>query len=89
MANLLYHFRLPYSGFEYADVVLGGESYAALSGGLQNSVWTLGGSPQEHRTDSLSNRLGAGGDSERSPGRPSSQAMDLYLSRTLPVLSET
>ena len=52
--HLLYHFRLPYSGFEYADVVLGGESYVALSGGLQEALWTLGGSPQEHRTDSLS-----------------------------------
>jgi hypothetical protein len=27
----LYHFRLPYSGFEHAHVVLGGESYVALA----------------------------------------------------------
>ncbi len=31
----LYHFRLPFSGFEYAHVVLGGESFVALAEGLQ------------------------------------------------------
>ena len=50
----LYHFRLPYSGFEYAHVVLGGESYVALAEGLQNALWSLGGAPREHRSDSLS-----------------------------------
>lgn len=50
----LYHFRLIYSGFEYAHVVLGGESFVALAEGLQNALWTLGGAPTEHRTDSLS-----------------------------------
>ena len=50
----LYHFRLPYSGFEHAHVVLGGESYVALAEGLQNALWALGGVPREHRTDSLS-----------------------------------
>lgn len=50
----LYHFRLPYSGFEHAHVVLGGESYVALAEGLQNALWALGGAPQEHRSDSLS-----------------------------------
>jgi len=34
--------------------VLGGESYVALATGLQNALWTLGGAPAEHRTDSLS-----------------------------------
>ena len=43
-----------YSGFEYADVVLGGESFVALSGGGQNALWLLGGVPQQHRTDNLS-----------------------------------
>ena len=57
LTHLLYHFRLPYSGFEYADVVLGGESFVALSGGCQNALWLLGAVPQEHRTDSLSGRL--------------------------------
>jgi hypothetical protein len=50
----LYHFRLAYSGFEHAHVVLGGESYVALAEGLQNALWSLGGAPREHRTDSLS-----------------------------------
>ncbi len=49
----LYHFRLAYSGFQHAHVVLGGESYVALAEGLQNALWTLGGAPHDHRTDSL------------------------------------
>jgi transposase InsO family protein len=49
-----YHFRLAYSGFEHAHVILGGESYVALAEGLQNALWTLGGVPKEHRSDSLS-----------------------------------
>ena len=35
-------------------VVLGGESYTALTEGLQEALWRLGGAPKEHRTDSLS-----------------------------------
>jgi transposase InsO family protein len=50
----LYHFRLAYSGFEHAHVVLGGESFVALAEALQNALWSLGGAPREHRTDSLS-----------------------------------
>ncbi|HUA56842.1 MAG TPA: IS21 family transposase [Candidatus Sulfotelmatobacter sp.] len=50
----LYHFRLPWSGFEHAHVILGGESYVALAEGLQNALWALGGAPAEHRSDSLS-----------------------------------
>ena len=38
----LYHFRLPFSGFEHAHVVLGGESFVALAEGLQNALWSLG-----------------------------------------------
>lgn len=49
----LYHFRLAYSGFQHAHVVLGGESYVALAEGLQNVLWTLGGVLKVHRTDSL------------------------------------
>jgi hypothetical protein len=33
-----YHFRLPFSGFEHAHVVLGGESFVALAEGLQNAL---------------------------------------------------
>jgi transposase InsO family protein len=50
----LYHFRLACSGFEHVHVILGGESYVALAEGLQNALWTLGGAPREHRSDSLS-----------------------------------
>jgi hypothetical protein len=52
--HLLYHFALAFSGFESAEVVLGGESFTALASGLQNALATLGGAPVEHRTDSLS-----------------------------------
>ena len=52
--HLLYHFRLVWSGFEHAHVILGGESYVALAEGLQNALWALGGSPRHHRSDSLS-----------------------------------
>jgi hypothetical protein len=50
----LYHFRLAFSGFEHAHVVLGGESFVALAEGLQNALWALGAVPEQHRSDSLS-----------------------------------
>jgi len=50
----LYHFRLAYSGFEHAHVVLGGQSFVALREGIQNALWSRGGAPREHRGDSLS-----------------------------------
>jgi len=54
LAHRLYHFRLVFSGFEHAHVVLQGESFVVLAAGLQDALWALGGSPREHRTDSLS-----------------------------------
>jgi transposase InsO family protein len=54
LAHRLYHFRLVFSGFEHAHVVLHGESFVALAAGLQDALWSLGGVPAEHRTDSLS-----------------------------------
>lgn len=54
LAHRLFHFVLAYSGWEHAAVVLGGESFTALAENLQNALWTLGGVPREHRTDSLS-----------------------------------
>jgi hypothetical protein len=54
LPHRLYHFALAYSGWEHAAVVLGGESFAALAEHLQNALWTLGGVPRDHRTDSLS-----------------------------------
>jgi hypothetical protein len=54
LAHRLYHFRLAFSGFEHAHVVLGGESFVALAEGLQDALWSLGGVPEQHRSDSLS-----------------------------------
>ena len=54
LAHRLYQFALAYSGWRHVEVVLGGESFVALSAGLQNALWSLGGVPLEHRTDSLS-----------------------------------
>jgi hypothetical protein len=41
LSHRLYHYRLAYSGFEHAHVILGGESYVALAAGLQNASWAL------------------------------------------------
>ena len=54
LGHRLYHFRLAFSGFAHAHVVLGGESFVALAEGLQNALWALGGAPDQHRSDSLS-----------------------------------
>lgn len=52
--HLLYHYRLAYSGWQYAEIIEGGESFIALSEGLQNALFACGGVPKQHRTDSLS-----------------------------------
>lgn len=52
--HLLYHFVMVYSRWEHVGVVLGGESFTALAENLQQALWSLGGVPQNHRTDSLS-----------------------------------
>ena len=52
--HILYHYRLSFSGWEYGQVILGGESFTALAEGLQNAFWQAGGVPETHRTDSLS-----------------------------------
>ena len=52
--HLLYQFRLAFSGWRHVHIIQGGESYSALADGLQSALHTLGGSPKEHRTDSLS-----------------------------------
>jgi len=52
--HLIYHYRLAYSGWQYAQIVQGGESFIALSEGLQNALFACGGVPKQHRTDSLS-----------------------------------
>ena len=53
-SHLLYQFRFAYSGWRHIQIVLGGESYSALADGLQSALALAGGSPVEHRTDSLS-----------------------------------
>ena len=53
-AHNVHHFVLAFSRWEHAEVVEGGESFAALAMGLQNALWQAGGAPAEHRTDSLS-----------------------------------
>lgn len=52
--HLLYHYRLAYSGWQYVQIVQGGESYVALAEGLQNALSASGGVPRWHRSDSLS-----------------------------------
>lgn len=55
LEHIFYHFRLPYSGFNYMQVFRGsGESFTALAQGLQEALHFLGGVPEIHRTDSLS-----------------------------------
>jgi hypothetical protein len=52
--HILYHYRLAYSGWQYVQVIQGGESFIGLFEGLQNALFACGGVPQIHRTDSLS-----------------------------------
>jgi hypothetical protein len=52
--HLFYQFRLAFSGWRSVSVILGGESFVALSEGMQRALKLAGGSPIEHRTDSLS-----------------------------------
>ncbi|MCB1080700.1 MAG: IS21 family transposase [Chlamydiia bacterium] len=54
LEHMFYHYRLVYSKWEAAFVILGGESFTALSEGLQNALWLSSGVPETHRTDSLS-----------------------------------
>lgn len=51
--HLLFHFMLPYSGWEYVLACTGGESFENLSTGYERALWVLGGVPRIHRTDNL------------------------------------
>jgi len=42
----IYQFALAHSGWRHAVVFDGGESFVALSTGLQSALWRLGGVPQ-------------------------------------------
>jgi hypothetical protein len=52
-AHLLYHFTLTYSNWEAGRVCFS-ESFEALSAGLQDALWELGGTTAYHRTDRMS-----------------------------------
>ena len=52
--HLLYHFWLAFCGWQYVKAICGGESFTALTEGLQEALWQLGGVPRTHRTDRLS-----------------------------------
>lgn len=54
LKHRLFHYRLVHSRWAYAQVVYGGESFTALSEGLQRAFIASGGVPQQLRTDSLS-----------------------------------
>ena len=51
-AHMLYHFVLTHSNWETGTICFS-ESFAALSEGLQNALWELGGVPLLHRTDRM------------------------------------
>ena len=51
--HLLYHFTLTYSNWEFVGVCFS-ESFEAVSSGIQQAFWELGGVPRRHRSDSLS-----------------------------------
>ena len=54
LPHRLGHVCCPYSGWQYAQVIQGGESYPALAETLRLALEELGGVPQTLRTDSLS-----------------------------------
>jgi len=59
--HMIYHFVLCYSNWETGTICFS-ESYEALSYGIQNALWALGGVPRYHRTDNLTaavNRVGS------------------------------
>lgn len=50
--HLLFHFMLPYSGFE-TMMICQSESFESLTRGFEQAVLQLGGVAYEHRTDNL------------------------------------
>jgi hypothetical protein len=51
--HLLFEFVLSYSGWRNVELAFG-ETFEALTEGLQQALWDLGGAPQVVRTDNLS-----------------------------------
>jgi hypothetical protein len=62
-SHLIYHFVLTYSNWEYVQLCFS-ESFASLSAGLQNALWTLGLVPQRHRTDRMTLAVNKDGNPE-------------------------
>ena len=73
--HLVYHFVLPYSNWEHVAIA-SSETFEALAGGLQASLWELGGVPREHRTDNLS---AATHELRQSGGRAFNRAYEEFL----------
>lgn len=61
--HMVYHFVLTYSNWEWCTICFS-ESFESLSEGLQNSLWQLGGVPQQHQTDRLSTAVNKPGNLE-------------------------
>jgi hypothetical protein len=59
-AHMVYHFVLTYSNWEHVTVCFS-ESFESFCDGFQNAVWTLGGVPEEHRSDRMSLAVQASG----------------------------
>jgi hypothetical protein len=51
--HLVHHFVLTYSNWETGTICFS-ESFEALSAGVQDALWELGGVPETHQTDCLS-----------------------------------
>lgn len=51
--HLLFHFMLPFSRWEAANICFS-ESFDSLCQGYERAVWLLGATTKEHRTDNLS-----------------------------------
>ena len=73
--HLVYRFVLPYSNWE-SVAIASSETFEALVGGLQESLWELGGVPREHRTDNLS---AATHELRQSGGRAFNRAYEEFL----------
>jgi hypothetical protein len=54
--HLLYHFVLTYSNAEAIQVCFG-ETFEALTEGIEQALWHLGGVPAQHRTNHLSTAI--------------------------------
>jgi hypothetical protein len=66
--HLVYHFVLTHSNWEHVTVCFN-ESFASLSEGLQNALWSLGGVPERHRTDRMTLAVHADGQAEEFTAR--------------------